>query len=273
MMRECPLRNSFRKPLWPQSAWAFCILIHMDGRALARAPWRAANDRPVEANNRTPRLTCALHDLKQREEIFAALQRSGLRVEPGKILQSAFAVSGGSPTRTESFRTGAISIQDEASQTVRCSSTCKQTTAYSICAPRQGKDAASRPRRRPQRHSRRGGPARAPPPRDARAIQRLDLTRVYLVELDAASPLRSAYASIGSSWTPLLRHRHARPPSGNSLALQPPQLAEFHALQLSLLRSALQQLAPGGRLVYSTCSMETEENEQVVAEALRARPD
>src|SRR5580692_1982050 len=37
----------------------------------------------LEADNRTPRLTCALHDLKQRDEIFAALQRSGLRVEPG----------------------------------------------------------------------------------------------------------------------------------------------------------------------------------------------
>ncbi len=59
-----------------------------------------------------------MHDVTQREEIFAALQRAGLRIEPGIILQSAFAVSGGSPTRTESFRTGAISIQDEASQTV-----------------------------------------------------------------------------------------------------------------------------------------------------------
>ncbi len=51
--------------------------------------------------------------------------------------------------------------------------------------------------------------------------------------------------------------------------LQPEQLAEFHALQISLLKSALEGLAPNGRLVYSTCSMEPEENEQVVQEALR----
>ena len=72
----------------------------------------------LAADNRTPRLTCALHDVRRREEIFAALKHAGLRIEPGKILQSAFAVSGGSPARTESFRSGAISIQDEASQTV-----------------------------------------------------------------------------------------------------------------------------------------------------------
>ena len=51
--------------------------------------------------------------------------------------------------------------------------------------------------------------------------------------------------------------------------LKAEQLAEFHALQTALLRSALQRLAPGGRLVYSTCSIEPEENEQVVEEALR----
>ena len=38
--------------------------------------------------------------------------------------------------------------------------------------------------------------------------------------------------------------------------------------QREILRAGLEQLAPGGRLVYSTCSMEPEENEQVVEAAL-----
>ena len=51
--------------------------------------------------------------------------------------------------------------------------------------------------------------------------------------------------------------------------LRPQQLAEFHSLQSALLKSALERLAPGGRLVYSTCSLEAEENERVVEEVLR----
>jgi len=46
--------------------------------------------------------------------------------------------------------------------------------------------------------------------------------------------------------------------------LQPSDLLELHQLQVRLLRNALERLAPGGRLVYSTCSLEPEENEEVV---------
>jgi 16S rRNA (cytosine967-C5)-methyltransferase len=42
-------------------------------------------------------------------------------------------------------------------------------------------------------------------------------------------------------------------------------IARFPALQSNILRAALAILKPGGRLVYSTCSMEREENEDVVS--------
>ena len=58
----------------------------------------------LEADNRAPRLSCAVHDLARREEIFDGLRAAGLRVEAGEILRSAFAVSGGSVTRTAAFR-------------------------------------------------------------------------------------------------------------------------------------------------------------------------
>jgi 16S rRNA (cytosine967-C5)-methyltransferase len=52
---------------------------------------------------------------------------------------------------------------------------------------------------------------------------------------------------------PEIRHR-----------LRPEDLARQSARQRALLSGALHRLAPGGRLVYSTCSLEPEENERVV---------
>jgi 16S rRNA (cytosine967-C5)-methyltransferase len=52
---------------------------------------------------------------------------------------------------------------------------------------------------------------------------------------------------------PEIRHR-----------LRPEDLARQATRQRAILSGALQRLAPGGRIVYSTCSLEPEENERVV---------
>jgi len=52
------------------------------------------------------------------------------------------------------------------------------------------------------------------------------------------------------------------------LRLAPEDLAVFAAAQRRLLAAALGALAPGGRLVYVTCSLEREENDDVVDAAL-----
>ena len=46
--------------------------------------------------------------------------------------------------------------------------------------------------------------------------------------------------------------------------LKPQDLPELHARQVALLRNAVAHLRPGGRLVYSTCSLEDEENCRVI---------
>jgi 16S rRNA (cytosine967-C5)-methyltransferase len=49
--------------------------------------------------------------------------------------------------------------------------------------------------------------------------------------------------------------------------LEPEDFADLRERQIAILRNALAQLAPDGMLVYSTCSLEREENEDVVAAA------
>ncbi len=55
--------------------------------------------------------------------------------------------------------------------------------------------------------------------------------------------------------------------------LTPESIAELTVLQARLLRQGADRLKPGGRLLYSTCSIESEENEQIVDAFLHERPD
>lgn len=52
-----------------------------------------------------------------------------------------------------------------------------------------------------------------------------------------------------------------------------PRIQKYHHLQRSMLQAAWKLLAPGGTLVYSTCTFAPEENEGAVSAFLRHRPD
>jgi len=240
------------------------------GRWLARFG-EARTTALLEADNRAPRLSCAPSDPDQRRQVIAALEQAGLHVEAGVLLRDAFAVSGGSPSRSAEFRAGRISIQDEASQAIPlllgvrsgdrvldvCAAPGGKTQALARAAGNKGLVVAA---------DRYGHRLRAM----AAQFDRLGLPEVRLLELDATQDLpfgarfdRILLDAPCSGTGTLARHPEIR------WRLRPEQLAEFHTLQVRMLRVALGQLAPGGRLVYSTCSIEPEENEDVVAEVQR----
>jgi 16S rRNA (cytosine967-C5)-methyltransferase len=53
--------------------------------------------------------------------------------------------------------------------------------------------------------------------------------------------------------------------------VEPEDLLRFQKRQAAILGRAIDQLEPGGKLVYATCSLEEEENEDVVRAAVRKR--
>ncbi len=54
--------------------------------------------------------------------------------------------------------------------------------------------------------------------------------------------------------------------------IQPTEIERLRATQLALLKQAATVLKPGGVIVYSTCSLEPEENSEVVKEFIAANP-
>src|ERR1700683_682507 len=54
----------------------------------------------LEANNRAPRVSCALNDASRREEVMRGLEQAGLRVEAGEPLKTSFRVRRRPPART-----------------------------------------------------------------------------------------------------------------------------------------------------------------------------
>jgi 16S rRNA (cytosine967-C5)-methyltransferase len=228
----------------------------------------------LEANNRPAPPACIVHPGADRASVAAALENAGFSVEPGRLLRQALLVHGGNLADTEPFRRGWISIQDEASQAVALLlAVAPGGRVLDLCAAPGGKTAILA-------HA--AGAAGLVVSADRYAhrlralseqLSRLDLANVSLVALDGAEPLpfgigfdRVLVDAPCSGTGTLARNPEIR------WRLRPEDLSGLAEKQLRLVTCAVERLAPGGRLVYATCSLEPEENEQVVAALLRAAP-
>jgi len=226
----------------------------------------------LAANNRVPTLAGYLFEPDRRNDAMASFRKAGCTIQPGRLLQDAWTFAGGSPGASEAVRRGWVALQDEASQAVAgLLAVARGMDALDLCAAPGGKTL---------RLARASGP-------DARVIaadlhehrvramrERFNLCGARNVEtivVDATQPLpfERAFERIlvdvpCSGTGTLARHPEIR------WKLRADDLRDLHGRQVALLRNALAHLAPGGRLVYSTCSLEPEENEVVVREALAA---
>lgn len=198
------------------------------------------------------------------DAVARQLEGEGIKLAPGALLTSARTVAGGDVTHTRAYREGRVFIQDEASQLV-AALVGKGARILDCCAAPGSKTAAMVSRNptaeivAAELHAHRAKLLR----------QRVRAKNVRVMSADVLNlPLQGAFdrvlADVPCSGTGTL----ARNPE-IKWRLKPEDLAELHAKQVAILRTALQQLAPGGRAVYSTCSLEPEENQTVVEEALR----
>ena len=197
----------------------------------------------------------------------AELRRDGIDLAPGQLLASARRVRTGNVSRTRAFAEGRVAIQDEASQLVALL-VGKGSRILDCCAAPGGKT-----RVLAERNPEASIVALELHAHRARLLRKLvPATNVEVINADvldfaASATFDRVLADVPCSGTGTLAHNPEI-----KWRLKPQDLADLQARQLAILRAAMQCVAPGGRLVYSTCSLEPEENEEVVERALSGEP-
>jgi len=198
----------------------------------------------------------------------ALLAGEGIQLSSGALMATARVVMSGDLTATQLFRDSKIAIQDEGSQLV-AALVGEGRRILDCCAAPGGKTAAMATRM-PEAEI----VASELHPHRATLLRRLvPQSNVEVVTADAlALPYGADFdrvlADVPCSGTGTL----ARNPE-IKWKLKPEDLLDLQSRQIAILRAAMQHVAPGGRLVYSTCSLEPEENEQVIAACLPANSE
>jgi len=199
------------------------------------------------------------------------LYAEGIALAPGALLASARRVQHGDISKTTAFQTGLCAIQDEASQLV-AALVSRAEHVLDCCAAPGGKTAAIADQNLNAKMF-----AVDLHPHRALLLRRLlrvpagaevGSSNFRVIAADArqlpfAAKFDHVLADVPCSGTGTL----ARNPE-IKWRLTPEDLGDLQSRQLAILRPALGQVAPGGRLIYSTCSLEREENEQVIDQAL-----
>ena len=224
----------------------------------------------LRANNRVPSVSGYLFEPERREDATRVLQCAGCCIRPGLLLRDAWVLEGGRPSASEAVRQGWVAIQDEASQAVaHLVGVRPGDRVLDLCAAPGGKalllSRAAGPQGNVIAADLREDRVKAMQERFAQA----DVRNVETIVLDGTEPLPferpfdRILVDVPCTGTgTLARHPEIR------WKLKAEDLSDLHARQVRLLRNALPLLVQGGRLVYSTCSLEPEENEKVVGEAL-----
>jgi 16S rRNA (cytosine967-C5)-methyltransferase len=224
-------------------------------------------------NQSIPTTTIRLiaRDGKSFSEIEAQLLSDGIELAPGELLASARRVLRGDITRTGAFRAGYCAIQDEASQLV-ATLVGHGKHILDCCAAPGGKTgviAGSNPGAKivaVELHPHRARLLKRllrPQSAGDNATQEISIVCADARSLPFSTRFDRVLADVPCSGTGTL----SRNPE-IKWRLKPEDLADLQSRQVAILRSAMAQVATRGRVIYSTCSLEKEENEDVIEQCL-----
>jgi 16S rRNA (cytosine967-C5)-methyltransferase len=258
-LEECALEQACLQahPAWMVERWG-----DFYGTEAARAICRHGQSQPA--------LTVRLAS----PDVEAELAQAGIQLEPGELLTAAHTVVSGDATATAAFREGRARIQDEGSQLMAeiaaCGSDAPVRSILDCCAAPGGKTLILA-ERNPEAHI---VACEASPQRLVQLRERLAgdsghvecrLADATALEEDSAFDVALADVPCSGTGTlgrnPEIRHR-----------LRLEDLARQAERQRAILGSALRAVRPGGWALYSTCSLEPEENERVVAAVVAENP-
>ncbi|MBZ5504036.1 MAG: 16S rRNA (cytosine(967)-C(5))-methyltransferase RsmB [Acidobacteriia bacterium] len=198
----------------------------------------------------------------------ARLAQQGIQLASGALMKNARAVVGGELSATKLLPGGNIAIQDEGSQLV-AALMGKGRRILDCCAAPGGKTSALATRLpAAQIVAAELHPHRAALLRKLAPQQNIEVLTADALALPFGPGFDRVLADVPCSGTGTL----ARNPE-IKWKLKPEDLLDLQARQIAILRAAMRYVAPGGRLVYSTCSLEPEENEQVIAVCLQGASD
>lgn len=211
------------------------------------------------------------------EEVLTTLKEEGIEAKRGDLSEDAIQIEKGNVAHTEAFKEGLLSIQDESSMLVaRALSPEEGDVILDSCAAPGGKTTHIAERLQ--------GTGKVISldlhPHKVRLIEqqakRLQLQNVETKALDARKVQEQFEAE---SFDKILVDA---PCSGFGVIRRKPDIKlgknkedseRLATIQLSILEKVAPLLKKGGRLVYSTCTIEKVENEQVVKQFLQSHPD
>jgi 16S rRNA (cytosine967-C5)-methyltransferase len=223
----------------------------------------AATQKICEYDQSIPETTIRLHGATLEE-----LEQQGIQSAPGSLVSSARRILSGDVAGSEANRSGRIFIQDEASQLVAL--LVGRGSRILDCCAAPGSKTAALAFRNPEAHI---VAAELHPHRSRMLQERIAATNVEVLTADVTALQLGArfnrvLADVPCSGTGTL----ARNPE-IKWKLHKSDLSDLHDRQAAILSAALRHVAPGGRAIYSTCSLETEENSAVVEEVLGSHPE